>query len=309
MSVPLTHQETLASDFHLQTDPNHPEKISSPHAPSTRPLMPEDQGRTASMYTHTGPELMGGGALGRQISIQLTPEQFEKLYLQPGGIGAPRQEDFTKRFGNPTVLGLAVFLVTLTPLSCYFMGFMGSTTDSALTLMGTLYFSAGLGLYLAAVLEWLIGNTFPFVVFGAFGGFYLSFAYLIDPKNLVASSLAAAPVQYNNGLSLWLIFWGILTFVFFVCSLRTNVVFVFLFLSLDFAFWMLAAAYAQVSRENVETASRLFKAGGAFAFVCCLCAWWIFIALMLASNNFPFTLPLGDLSGFLAPRPREKQNE
>lgn len=76
---------------------------------------------------------------------------------------------------------------------------------------------------------------------------------------------------------------GILTFVFFVCSLRTNVVFVFLFLSvspcrplssqrhplldidrdlhvqLDFAFWMLAAAYAQVSRENVETASRLFK--------------------------------------------------
>lgn len=36
------------------------------------------------MYTHTGPELMGGGALGRQISIQLTPEQFEKLYLQPG---------------------------------------------------------------------------------------------------------------------------------------------------------------------------------------------------------------------------------
>ena len=84
MSVPLTQQETLASDFHLQTDPNHTEKISSPHASSTRPLMPEDQGRTASMYTHTGPELMGGGALGRQISIQLTPEQFEKLYLQPG---------------------------------------------------------------------------------------------------------------------------------------------------------------------------------------------------------------------------------
>jgi hypothetical protein len=34
------------------------------------------------------------------------------------------------------------------------MGFMGSTTDSALTLMGTLYFSAGIGLYLASILEW-----------------------------------------------------------------------------------------------------------------------------------------------------------
>ncbi|KAJ9110204.1 hypothetical protein QFC20_003056 [Naganishia adeliensis] len=283
MSAPLTQQDTLNSDLLFHRDPTNTEKTTGPHAPSTRPLMSENQGRTASMYTHQGPELTGGGALGRQISVQLTPEQFEKLYLQPGGMGAPRQEDFTKRFGNPTVLGLAVFLVTLTPLSCYFMGFMGSTTDSALTLMGTLYFSAGLGLYLSAILEWLIGNTFPFVVFGAFGGFYLSFAYLIDPMNLVATSLAAAPVQYNNGISLWLIFWGILTFVFFMCSLRTNVVFVFLFLSvspcrplssqrhplldidrdlhvqLDFAFWMLAAAYAQVSRENVETASRLFK--------------------------------------------------
>jgi hypothetical protein len=72
------------------------------------------------------------------------------------------------------------------------------------------------------------------------------------------------------------------------------------------------------------------SAGGAFAFVCCLCAWWIFMygpfarlippvetdstplphsALMLASNNFPFTLPLGDLSGFLAPKVRDRREE
>ncbi|GHJ85502.1 hypothetical protein NliqN6_1904 [Naganishia liquefaciens] len=277
MSASLSQQETLHQDDHGYQS-RMGEKVTSPHAPSTRPLVPDQDDRPTSAYTHQSPDFIGatGGALGRQISVQLTPEQFERLYLQPGGVGASRQEDLTKRFGNPTVLGLAVFLVTLTPLSCYFMGFMGSTTDSALTLMGTLYLSAGLGLYLAAILEWLIGNTFPFVVFGAFGGFYLSFGYLIDPKNAVTTSLAASPVQYNNGL--------------------------------DFAFWMLAAAYAQVSRGNLTRADRLFTAGGAFAFVCCLCAWWIFIALMLASNNFPFTLPLGDLSGFLAPKPRERRD-
>ncbi|KAJ9109102.1 hypothetical protein QFC21_000430 [Naganishia friedmannii] len=161
------------------------EQLTSPHAPSTRHLMHESNGLPASTYTST-PDFTGGGNLGRQFSIQLTPEQFEKLYLQPGGVGAPRQEDFTKRFGNPTVLGLAVFLVTLTPLSCYFMGFMGSTSASALTLMGTLYFSAGLGLYLAAILE-------------CFGGFYLSFGYLIDPKNAVAASLAAEYVPPTLG--------------------------------------------------------------------------------------------------------------
>jgi hypothetical protein len=31
---------------------------------------------------------LGGAALGRQISVQLTPEQFERLYLQPGGAQA-----------------------------------------------------------------------------------------------------------------------------------------------------------------------------------------------------------------------------
>lgn len=93
MSAPLTQQDTLNSDLHLRRDPTNTEKTTSSHAPSTRPLMSENQGRTASMYTHQGPELTGGGALGRQISVQLTPEQFEKLYLQPGE---------SKRRGCPT---------------------------------------------------------------------------------------------------------------------------------------------------------------------------------------------------------------
>lgn len=44
--------------------------------------------------------LTGGGPIGRQISVTLTPEQFEQLYLQPGGVGG--KGDLSKRFGNPT---------------------------------------------------------------------------------------------------------------------------------------------------------------------------------------------------------------
>lgn len=33
-------------------------------------------------------------------STCLAPEQFEQLYLQPGGVGG--KGDLTKRFGNPT---------------------------------------------------------------------------------------------------------------------------------------------------------------------------------------------------------------
>ncbi|KAJ9125485.1 hypothetical protein QFC22_000446 [Naganishia vaughanmartiniae] len=148
------------------------EQLSSPQAPSFRHLMHEGNGLPPSTYTSNA-DFAGGGSLGRQYSIQLTPEQFEKLYLQPANenlLMDPTMRGVDRFSGNPTVLGLAVFLVTLTPLSCYFMGFMGSTSASALTLMGTLYFSAGLGLYVAAIMEWLIGNTFPFVVFASYVG-------------------------------------------------------------------------------------------------------------------------------------------
>lgn len=84
MSAPLTQQETLESNHNLHRDTTNTEKYTSPHASSTRPLMQESPGRTTSTYTHQGPELAGGAMLGRQISVQLTPEQFEKLYLQPG---------------------------------------------------------------------------------------------------------------------------------------------------------------------------------------------------------------------------------
>ena len=38
------------------------------------------------------------------------------------------------------------------------------------------------------------------------------------------------------------------------------------------------------------------QGGGACLFVTCLAGWWIFIALMLAVVDFPFQLPVGDLS-------------
>lgn len=87
MSASLSQQETLHQNDHgYQHGSSASEKVTSPHAPSTRALMQEHDGRPTSAYTHQSPDFIGagGGALGRQISVQLTPEQFEKLYLQPG---------------------------------------------------------------------------------------------------------------------------------------------------------------------------------------------------------------------------------
>jgi hypothetical protein len=53
-----------------------------------------------------------------------------------------------------------------------------------------------------------------------------------------------------------MLFMGLLCFVYLICSLRTNVVFVIIFLSLVVAFSLLAATYFLAALGDADTASR-----------------------------------------------------
>lgn len=84
---------------------------------------------------------------------------------------------------------------------------------------------------------------------------------------------------------------GILCFIYMICALRTNFVFFMIFFTLVMTFCMLAGAYLQLNNGNIALAGRLQEAGGAFAFSTCMFGWWIFTAIMLASLDFPFSIP------------------
>lgn len=104
---------------------------------------------------------------------------------------------------------------------------------------------------------------------------------------------------------------GLLCLVYFICSLRTNVVFALIFITLVIAFGCLAGAYWHLAlaygagaspayaASQAHTASRLLVAAGAVTFVTDMCGWWIFFAIMLAALDFPFQIPVGDLSGLI----------
>jgi stress response protein SCP2 len=50
------------------------------------------------MREHNGVNITGdGNALSRQVTVALSPEQYERLFFQPS---APRRGDFAKRFGT-----------------------------------------------------------------------------------------------------------------------------------------------------------------------------------------------------------------
>ncbi|THV06387.1 hypothetical protein K435DRAFT_773336 [Dendrothele bispora CBS 962.96] len=236
--------------------------------------------------------------------IQLTPEQYEKLFLQPGG-RAPTGT-LSYRFGNPTPLAVLCYLLLLTPTACYLMGWGGSDPTSMVTLVGPFYFLGGVGMVVSGVMEWILGNTFPFVVFTSFGAFWLSLGALQDPLHAIASAYAdgSSAVPYNKGIMFYFIFWTVTVTIYFVGSLRTNVVFVLIFFTLIPTFSFLAAGYGQLGNGYLDLAKTLLKAAGAFAFANVCIAWYLVTSLIMATVDMPFTLPVGDLSGFLAKRKR-----
>ncbi|GAA6011520.1 hypothetical protein JCM10207_002647 [Rhodosporidiobolus poonsookiae] len=241
----------------------------------------------------------GGASLRRQISVQLTPEQFERLYLQPGG--AKAKGDLSKRLGNPTPIGIASFLLCLTPFSCYLMGWMGTTTGAAATLVGAMYFMGAVGLFLAGILEWILGNTFPSVVFVTFASFWASFGFLLQPEQNIATTLGAGSTDYNGGIAAYLIWWSVLVLIYLIGSLRTNLVFVLLFLFLEITFWLLVTVYIRLAYANADVVT-LMRAAGAFAFLTCAMGWYLMCALVFDSVGIPVKLPVGDMSSFMTRR-------
>jgi len=237
-------------------------------------------------------------------SISISPELFEKLYLSPKN---DVKGELRKTFGNPTPLALCGFLLSLTPLSWTLMGWRGAG-GSGSSSIGWYFFAGGLLMVLGGIGEWILGNTFPFVVFTSFGAFWLGYAATLvptygaygnyaDPNNAASTGLETR--GFNIGIAYFMISMGMLCLVYLICAMRTNLVFFLIFFTLIPAFGLLAGTFIHVAQGNAAIAAKCQEAAGAFAFVTCLLGWYIFLAIMLASVDFPLSLPIVDLSGMI----------
>jgi uncharacterized protein len=162
---------------------------------------------------------------------------------------------------------------------------------------------------IGSFLEFILGNTFPFVVFGSFGAFWLAFAATLtpyfnasiayDPTHPAAS--ADNPV-FASTFAYFQLYMGLLCFFFLICSLRTNIVFFAIFLCLVPAFTCMAATFWKIAEGTpsaLQTALKTQHAAGGLTFTVSLLGWYLFFVQLLASVDFPLNLPVGDLSRFI----------
>lgn len=169
---------------------------------------------------------------------------------------------------------------------------------------------------LGGFLEWVAGNTFPFVVFASFGGFWFSYgatllpffnafgAYSPDPTDITAG---LATKGFNASFGFFTLFLAVLCFIYLICSLRTNVVFVIIFAGVFGGFIFLTATF-WLTAEGDAAAARMLYIAGASTFVADMAGWYLLSALLLLSVDFPIQLPLGDLSGWMPSFSAKKLN-
>ncbi|KAF5010212.1 hypothetical protein FDECE_3624 [Fusarium decemcellulare] len=259
------------------------------------------------------------GSLGRietAASIPIPPELFEQLYLAPK---TNIKGKLRQTFGNPTPVAIGGFLLCTTPASMSLLEWQGAGGFAAAANVGAYFGLGGLLMVLGAIGEWLLGNTFPATVFSIFGGFWFAFGTTIVPgagayatySTTDSAADGLTQPQFFATFSMLLVSMAILCTVFTIASIRTNVVFFLIFILLVPCFGCLSASFFAVANAGPH-ALTYQHVGAGLLFAVSLLGWYLFTALTLMGVDFPFMLPLGDLSTIVkgrADRTKKKDAE
>ncbi|PPJ53098.1 hypothetical protein CBER1_11575 [Cercospora berteroae] len=236
-------------------------------------------------------------------SKSITDEQFERLFLSPRNVKASP----LKGFANPTPLAIMGFSVGLTPLSAALLGWRGAGGAAQSSVGATLWFG-GFLLILAGLGEFLLGNTFPFLVFMGYGAHFLTFGTTFIPYfNAVSAYTSGNPyigemnqeqtAAFANSYGFYPLSLGILSFIFLLCSLRTNLVFFLIFVAATCGFGFATASFFYAGIGAMAQSSQFLVATGAAFWAAAMLGWYLLLSIMIETMELPLpALPVVDLS-------------
>ncbi|KAJ2498824.1 hypothetical protein GGF44_003108 [Coemansia sp. RSA 1694] len=190
-----------------------------------------------------------------------------------------------RKFGNPAPLGLSAFALTTFVLSLHNGGIGQKLGSPPNVVVGLAFYYGGLCQLLAGMWEFASGNTFGATAFSSYGGFWLAYAAILKPDYGILDALSkAGTTTTQHALGIFLLGWVIMTFIFFLATLRTNLGMCLLFAFLDITFILLCAG-EWTGKVHVT------QAGGYFGMLTALIAWYNAAADLIGHHNSYFALP------------------
>jgi hypothetical protein len=191
-----------------------------------------------------------------------------------------------RKFANPGPLGLCAFALTTFVLSLINVQTRGVVEPNIV--LGLAFGYGGLVQLLAGMWEFAVGNTFGATALSSYGGFWISYAYIIAGGNNsygVIAGYEASPKDLENALGFYLIAWFIFNTILCIGTLKTTLAFFLLFFFLDLTFLLLAIGHFQATdgKENVNC----IKAGGVLGLITAFIAWYnAAVGLWNSENTF-----------------------
>lgn len=175
---------------------------------------------------------------------------------------------------NPAPLGLLCFGMTTCMLM--FIDTEWAAKPFVNTVLGYAMIYGGATQLIVGLMEYVRGNGFGGAAFSSYGCFWLG--YFIN--SVLAKQKITGPPD-ETGEILWFVLWGVLTFCFFLFSLRKPITLQAVFSTLTVTFFLLAAG---VKNHNCR------QAGGYWGFVCASSAIYAAFA-ELAEEELGLSLP------------------
>lgn len=188
---------------------------------------------------------------------------------------------------NAAPLGLTAFAITTAILSCVNAGFLIPSTGLNV-FIGLALVYGGIVQVLAGMWEFRRGNVISATAFSSYGGFWVATALMFLPSFGILGTLNSSGTLHQ-ALAVYFLCWTIITGIFFLGALRTNVALLTV-LGLLFLTYLLLTIAEFASGNSIVTAI-----GGWLGIVTALAAWYTALADLLHAGNGAFRLPLGHL--------------
>ena len=169
--------------------------------------------------------------------------------------------------GDPSVLGLPVFVIASVALGFALIGYVPAAAVGGI--LPIVFACTGLGLLISTVWAASLGQTVVAAIFGVFTGFWLSYAALV--LGLTHNWYAVPAANATKVIGIFLLCWTILVGLLTLATLRLPAAFTALLA-------LVTVALALVTLGTLNTQPNLSKAGGVVVLVFAALGAYLFIS-------------------------------
>ena len=182
--------------------------------------------------------------------------RLEALRKEVEALKSKGEVVISEKLANPAPLGLAGFGITTLLLNVVNAEIVSKDAIGMVLPAGLFY--GGLAQFMAGMWEAKKNNTFGFTAFSSYGAFWMAFAVM----EILLINGALQPVSHE-GLTVFLVAWGIFTTYMFIGTIRISVALMVVFAGLAILFYLLAWGQHNSDVHKFAGYEGLFTAGAA----------------------------------------------